>query len=105
MTYIGKNRPTELSSFPVYFKGSSDNPIIKNIKDEIEGVFVSVSKSPALPDEYKMKNGKRFTYGTLHIPDKLFLKFRYLYYKPHIIYETSKKNNRIRFKQNHKKDN
>jgi hypothetical protein len=67
-SYISKNRPTELSSFPVYFKGSSDNPIIKNIKDEIEGVFVSVSTSPALPDEYKMKDKRRFTYGTFTYP-------------------------------------
>ena len=61
--YIKKNTPANLSAFSVYFRENDDNPIIKNIIKEVENVFKDVNTSAAIPDEYKMKNGKRFTYG------------------------------------------
>lgn len=62
-SYVTKNKPNDVSVFSVFFKGPSDNPIIKNIVREIEAVFTDVNTSPALPDEYKMKNRRQFAHG------------------------------------------
>jgi hypothetical protein len=61
--YVTKNKPNDVSIFSVFFAENSDNPIIQNIIKEIDKVFIDVNKSPALPDEYKMKDKRQFTHG------------------------------------------
>lgn len=58
--YVKKNTPTDVGHFATFFTESADNPLIKNILNEIENVFKSIKKNQAIPEELKLKREGRF---------------------------------------------
>jgi hypothetical protein len=58
--YIHKNKKDRIMYLPTFFSESRDNPILKNIINEIDTILKDVRTNPALPDEYKMKTKKKF---------------------------------------------